>query len=186
MLHMELTRERKYILLAGAILLLCGLLYRFYPSMAGVFAVDETVAVKQEQVRKYQAIIAKKKGLQKKKRLLRKRLQEHEKTLLTGTTASLAAANLQEFIKQVAAAGNIQIDTMRVMSARQEEGSGYTLVPVRFAIYSDIQQLKDLLVQIESAPKLLIVQELRIDSRAERVPGRIRSIMTVEGVMPRK
>jgi len=92
--------------------------------------------------------------------------------------------NLQEFIKKVADAEDIEIDSMRVMSARQEEGAKITLVPVRFVINSNARQLKDLLFQIESGPRLLIVGDLRIDSRAERTPGALRSVMTVEGVMP--
>ncbi len=180
---MELTRERKYILIAGAILLACGVVYRFYPVLIEAFSVEEELAVKQAQIHKYQATIAKKRGLQRTKEALEKRLRTLEKSLLTGNTPSLAAVNLQEFIKQVAGAEAIEIDSMRVMSARQEEGSSYTLVPVRFVINSNIRQLKNLLFQIESAPRLLIIRELRVDSKAERIPGKIRTTMTVEGVM---
>ena len=179
-----MTRERKYILIAGVILLACGLVYRFSPALADVFAVEEKADVMQTQIRKYQSVIAKKKGLQREKQVLGKRLNSIEKRLLPGSTAALAAVNLQEFIKKVAGAEGIEIETMRVMSARQAEGSSYTLVPLRFVITSDMRQLKDLLFQIESGPRLLIVRELRVDSRAERTPGEIRAIMTVEGVMP--
>lgn len=180
---MELTRERKYILIAGVILLACGLVYRFYPALADVFSLEEEVAVKQAQIQKYQAVTAKKKGLQRKKNTLSKRLRALEKTLLKGTTTSLAAVDLQEFIKQVADAEGIEIESMRVMSPKQEEDSNYTLVPVRFVIESNIRQLKNLLFQIESAPRLLIVKELRVGSKAERTPGKIRSLIQAEGVM---
>lgn len=182
---MELTRERKTILIAGAILLACALLYRFAPAISDAFSVGEEAEVMQAQIRNYQSVIAKQEGLQKEIRNLRDRLQSIEKRLLPGSTASLAAVNLQEFIKKVADAEDIEVDSMRVMSARQEEGARFTLVPVRFVINSNARQLKDLLFQIESGPRLLIVRDLRVDSRAERTPGELRSILTVEGVMPR-
>ncbi len=182
---MELTRERKYILTAGAILLACALVYRFAPAVSDAFSVGEEAQVMQSRIRNYQSVVAKQEGLQKEIRNLRNRLKSIEKRLLPGSTASLAAVNLQEFIKKVADAEDIEIDSMRVMSARQEEGARFTLVPVRFVINSNIRQLKDLLFQIESGPRLLIVRDLRVDSREERTPGELRSILTVEGVMPR-
>ena len=180
---MELNRERKYILIAGAVLLICGLVYRFYPMFTDIFSVNEKIAVMQAQVQRYQTIIAKKKGLEKDIRSLRNRLKELEKSLLTGTTTSLAAVNLQDFIKKIAEAENIDIETMRVMSIKQKEDAKYTSVPVRFVIESNIRQLKNLLFQIESAPKLLIIRELDMDSLAHRGSGKIRSIITVEGMM---
>ena len=181
---MQVSRERKYILIIGAILLAFGLIYRFYPALSDVFFLDQEAETLQAQIRKYQSVIAKKEGLQSEKSRLRNRLKSIEKSLLPGSTASLAAVNLQEFIKNAAEAEAIEIDSMRVMSTRQEEGLDYTLVPVRFVINSNGRQLKNLLFQIESAPRLLIIRDLRVDSREERTPGKLRATMTVEGVMP--
>ncbi|MFO7839166.1 MAG: type II secretion system protein GspM [Desulfosalsimonadaceae bacterium] len=181
-----MTRERKYILIAGALLLSLGLIYRFYPVVADFFSVSETVAVKKEQIHKYQKVIAGKKGLQKQKKMLEKRLKTLEKSLLTGTTASLAAVNVQDFIKKIADTEGIDIRSMRVLNPESEkEESKYMMIPVRFSITSGVRQFTNLLWQIESAPRLLIIQELSLDSLASQKPGKIRATVTVAGVMPR-
>jgi hypothetical protein len=181
---MNITKERKYILIAGAVLLFLGLIYRFYPDLYDFFSVQEDIAIKQNQVEKYQSVIAGRKDLEKRKNILEKRLKSLEASLLSGRTASLAAVELQEKIKEAGrSAGGINIDSMRVMSTKKPEDSDYTRVPVRFTVTTDIRQLKELLYQLEAGPKLLIVQELRMDSQALRTPGQIRVTMTIEGIM---
>lgn len=180
-----MNRERKYILIAGALLLTMGLIYRFYPVITDVFSVSETVAVKKEQIHKYQKEIAGKKRLQKRKNLLEKRLKTLEKSLLTGTTASLAAVNVQDFIKKVADVEGIEIRSMRVLNPESEkEKSQYMMIPVRFSIASGVREFKNLLYRIESAPRLLIIQDLSLDSLASQKPGKVRATVTVAGVMP--
>lgn len=180
-----MTRERKYILIAGVVLLAFGLVYRFYPALSGFFSVADQAAVKQSQIRKYQSVTAQKKSLQKQKKGLQKRLKNLETSLLTGTTASLAAVNLQDFIKKIADANEIEISSFRVLSPESEkEEAKYKLIPVRFSITSGVQQFKNLLYEIETAPRLLIVTDLSVDSLHSQKPGRIRAKVTVAGVMP--
>ena len=180
-----MTRERKYILIIGAVLLVCGMLYRFYPAITGFFSVADEAAVKQAQIRKYQSVTAEKKTLQKQKSVLQKRLKKLEGSLLKGTTASLAAVNLQDFIKEIADANEIEISSVRVLSAETgEKDAKYALIPVRFSIISGVRQFKNLLYEIETAPKLLIVTELSVDSFHSQQPGIIRAHITVAGVMP--
>ena len=182
-----MTKERKYILIAGAVLLACGLVYRFYPALSGYFSVADQAAVKQAQIRKYQSAVAQKKSLQKQKSILQNRLKKLETSLLTGTTASLAAVNLQDFIKKIADANDIEINSTRVMSPESEkEEAKYQLIPVRFSITSGVPQFKNLLYEIETAPRLLIITELSVDSLHTQKPGKIRANITVAGVMPQE
>jgi len=76
---MELTRERKYLLIAGAILLACALVYRYAPALTDAFSVGEETELMQAQIRKYQSVIAKKKGLQREIRNLHNRLKSIER-----------------------------------------------------------------------------------------------------------
>jgi vacuolar-type H+-ATPase subunit I/STV1 len=183
--NIQLSREGRLILAAGAILLAAALVYRFYPALSEAFSVSDEVAVKIRQIRKYQEVIAKQDALRKEKKTLQKRLKSLESSLLAGSTESLAAVNLQDFIKKITSAGNMEIDAIRVLTPESGEGADYTLIPVRFTTISGIRQLKDLLFQIESARQLLIVQELSVDSLEPRRPGEIRATITVAGVMPK-
>ncbi|MEZ4566787.1 MAG: hypothetical protein R2860_07395 [Desulfobacterales bacterium] len=65
----------------------------------------------------------------------------------------------------------------------ESEGAGYVRVPVQFSMDSDILQFKDMIYQIETSSRLLVVSELDIRQLRSRDGYRIRSVVTVEGVM---
>ncbi|MFP4533082.1 MAG: type II secretion system protein GspM [Desulfobacterales bacterium] len=182
---MQITRERKYILIIGAVLLACGLVYRFYPALSGFFSVADQAAVKQAQIKKFQSETARKKSLQKQKSILQKRLKKLEGSLLKGTTPSLAAVDLQDFIKKIAEAHEIEISSTRVLNVETEaDEAKYALIPVRFSITAGVREFKNLLYEIEAAPRLLIVTDLSVDTLHSQKPGKIRAHVTVAGVMP--
>ena len=160
-----------------------GMLYRFQPLFYDFFSTEEEINIKLKQINTYQSVIEEKNDLQKKQIILKKRLNKLEGGFLTGSTASLAAVKLQDLIKKITEAEDIQIDSIRVLNPRQQDESNYTLIPVRFTIESNIRKLKGMLFQIESAPELLIIRELSIDSLALRTPGKMRASITVEGIM---
>lgn len=182
---MQISRERKYIFIIGAVLLACGLVYRFYPALSGFFSVADQVEVKHAQIKKFQSVAAQKKSLQKQKSMLQKRLKKIEGSLLKGTTPSLAAVNLQDFIKKIADSNEIEISSTRVLSAKtEEEAAEYALVPVRFSLTAGVREFKNLLYEIETAPRLLIITDLSVDTLHSQQPGKIRAHVTVAGVMP--
>jgi hypothetical protein len=153
--------------------------------LSGFFSVADQVDVKHSQIKKLQSVAAQKMGLQRQKHNLQKRLKKLESSLLKGVTPSLAAVNLQDFIKKISDANEIEISSTRVLSAKTEaEAAKYALIPVRFTLTAGIREFKNLLYEIETAPRLLIITDLSVDTLHSRQPGKIRAHVTVAGVMP--
>lgn len=183
---LEITRERKIILIAGAVLLLLAAIYRFYPQIQPVFSGSDDIQLKQGIIGRYQNVVGRKEQVDADHARMRRILSRVEAGLLSGATESLAAVEIQNVINTIAAANKIKIDTMQVMRTRDAEDAGYAMIPVRFAFGSDIPQLKDMLYGIESHDKLLIVSDVNLALSVAARNGAIRSTITVEGVMKKK
>lgn len=178
-----MTRERKIILLAGAFLLVIGAMYRFWPAIVSTVSVADDIAFKTDQVEKYQQIAARKDQVVKENAGIKKQFRQMESRLLTGSTPSLSAVEIQNTLNAIAEAVGVKFSTMRVMKAVESEEADYVRVPVQFSMDSDILQFKDLIYQIETSSRLLVVSELDIRQLRSRDGYRIRSVVTVEGVM---
>ena len=182
----EITRERKFILIGGAVLLLLASIYRFYPQIRPVFSGSDDIVLKQEILSRYQAVVARKDQVDADYARIGRMLSRIEAGLLSGATESLAAVEIQNIINAIAAANKVKIDTMQVMRTRDADEVGYAMIPVRFAFGSDIPQLKDMLYGIESHNKLLVVADVSFGLSVSARSGSVRSTITVEGVMKKK
>jgi hypothetical protein len=182
----EITKERKIILIGGAVLLFLAAVYRFYPLIDPMFSGSDDIRMKQELIGRYQNVAARSEQVDADHVRIRRILSRVESGLLSGATESLAAVEIQNIINTIAAANKIKIDTMQVMRTREAEDAGYAMIPVRFAFGSDIPQLKDLLYGIESHDKLLLVADVNFALSIAARNGAIRSTITVEGVMKKK
>lgn len=181
-----LNKERKMLLAAGAVLLLLGAIYRFYPDIHAMVSVSEEMALKQKQVETYAGIVAQKKQIEKENAVARRLQNQMEPRFLSGATPSLAAVEIQNTLNGIGAASNVKFVTMRVMKPVEEENTGFIRLPVQFSMTSSIAQLRDIIYKIEASPKLLIVTELDASqSRTRDQMDLIRSTITVEGVMRR-
>ncbi len=179
----KLTKERKIILIGGAILLIIGAIYRFSPSMLSAVSVSDEIAMKKNHVEKYIKVVAQKKRAEKEKEYFKRLFKQTESRLLTGETRSLAAVEIQNILNKIAGAGNVKFMTMRVMKPMEGENAGYVRLPVQFSMNSDINQLKKIIYQIEASAKLLIITGLDSKMTRSRDQQLIRSTITVEGVM---
>jgi hypothetical protein len=182
----EITKERKIILIGGAVLLFLAVAYRFYPLIDPMISGSDDIRMKQELIGRYQNVAARSEQVDADHARIRRILSRVEAGLLSGATESLAAVEIQNIINTIAAANKIKIDTMQVMRTREAEDAGYAMIPVRFAFGSDIPQLKDMLYGIESHDKLLLVADVNFALSVTARNGAIRSTVTVEGVMKKK
>jgi len=179
----KITKEQKYILIAGMVLLFIGALYRFYPDVYGFVSAADDIEFKKRSIEKYLQVVAQQKGLEKQKNQLNHELTKMEAKLLTGNTPSLAAVEVQGIINEIVQSNNIKVQTMQVLEPKESGDIGYVAIPVRFSFASNIFQLKDIICKIESPAKLLAIKELSVDRNARGSTGEIRATMTVEGVM---
>lgn len=184
----KIDKQKKYILLAAGILLLFGIIYRFFPFFKGIQEAGAEIVLKERQLAKYRQMVQEGDDLQAKINFLTRTLKRVEFGLLTGETPALAAVNVQNILDEVASRSELEIKRVRVLKPEKMDGEKYLIVPVQFTISSTIGQLKEILYRIESSPKYLTIKKISISVRHGRRRhmadlGQIQSDLTVAGVM---
>ena len=137
-----LTKERKMILAFGAVVLLLGAIYRFYPNIHAMVSVSDEMAVKQKQVETYAGIVAQRQQIAKENATVKRLLNQTEARLLAGATPSLAAVEIQNILNAIGAQSNVKFVSMRVMKPEEDEKTGFVRLPVQFSMNSSISHLK--------------------------------------------
>ncbi|HEY3306704.1 MAG TPA: type II secretion system protein GspM [Candidatus Binatia bacterium] len=94
----------------------------------------------------------------------RAELKSLEPLLLTSDTASVSASDLQQTVQGLASRGGAQVISTRVLSP--ETLGPFTRIPIQLEISGLIEQVAGLIQGIESAPKLLVVNEINVRSFA--------------------
>ena len=181
---MKLSKERKVILLIGAVLLVPALIYRYAPPLEGLLAFGEATAVREEKLASYRRIAKKRVALEAHLNALKSLLTKAEDGLLSGKTAALAAVEVQNILKRIVTAKGAQVRTMRVLTPKEESEGAYLGILVQATIQSNVRQLKDVLYDIENSRILLNIQELRVRSARRRYSeDQLQSTITVAGYL---
>lgn len=180
-----MTRERKIILVVGAVLLLAGAVYRFWPAAGIRTGSGEATAKKLERLERYRAVAAQKDRLQSEWVALNRALAGAENALLSGSTPALAGVDLQNILTDVAGRSEIDIRSMRMVSGRNEEAL-FPTVRVQVHFQGTVSALQKFLYRIEAYPKLLRIAEARFQAPGGAKGGAIQGNLTVEGLMPGK
>ncbi|MCP4692960.1 MAG: hypothetical protein GY859_33270 [Desulfobacterales bacterium] len=182
-MKISINKERKVILGVGVLLLLAGVVYRFYPDVRGYFLSRGDVALKEQRLLTYEKMIQKKEDLKTELQLLKVSLGKAESGLLTGKTRALAAVDVQNIINGIVSRNEAQVQRMRVLTPVDHGKTGYLGIPVQITLRCSIRQLKEVLYSIETSRKLLRMTELKIRSIKRRHADIIQSTLTVEGFM---
>ncbi len=112
---------------------------------------------------------------------------EVESQFLSGPNAAVAAADLQEILKNLTEAHGVQLTSTKVLSPR--ETGPYVEVPVQVQLSGTLDQLLTVLYHVEHEKKLLFIPELEIN--APRWLARRKQVTTIQmnlvvaGVMPK-
>ena len=183
MMKFSLTRERKYILIGGVILLFLGLVYRAAPLFQGIYDGGTQIAAKEKQLAKYQRAIEEGEELEKRLAALTSALKRGESGFLTGKTPSLAAVDMQNILNAVTSKNGVEIKSMRVLKAAKQDDTKYLSIPVKFSIVSTVRQMKEILYGIETSGKYLTVREIRIIVPRRKNKEQLKVNMTVAGFM---
>ena len=112
-----------------------------------------------------------------------KRFDKLADGFLTAATPAVAASELQKIVKEMAAQAKTEVRSERILPPADR---GELLeIPVEIAVSCEIRQLVDLLARLDSAPKLLPVQDLKIRVVNLTQPKDLLVTLTVSGfVMP--
>jgi len=183
MIKISLTRERKYILIGGAILLFFGLMYRALPLFQGIYDGGAQITAKEKQLAKYQRAIEEGGKLEKRLAALTSALKRGESGFLTGKTPSLAAVDMQNILNVITSKSGVEIKSMRVLKAAKQDDTKYLSIPVKFSIVPTVRQMKEILYGIETSGKYLTVRKIRITVPRRKGREQLKVDMTVAGFM---
>ena len=92
----------------------------------------------------------------------RAEIKAQEPKLLTGDTPSVNASDLQETVQALATREGTQVITTRVLNP--ETAGSFSKIGIQMEIGGQIQQIANLIKGIDTAPKLLVVDEINIRS----------------------
>lgn len=92
----------------------------------------------------------------------RAQVKAQEPKFLTGDTASVSASDLQETVQAMATREGTQVITTRVLNP--EVVGSFSKIGIQMEIGGQIQQIANLIRGIETAPKLLVIDEINVRS----------------------
>jgi Tfp pilus assembly protein PilO len=179
-----MDKRRRSILIAGTVLLLFGLAYRFVPYFEGVQGGETEIAAQKKRIAKYRQTVKGRGELEASLATLNKSLEQAEAVLLTGKTEALAAVDVQNVLNEIALGSGVEIKSVQVLKSPQKDSDQYVSVPVQFSVNATIRQLKDILYKIEASPKFfLTVERIGISVAGAGSAGQMRADITVSGIM---
>jgi hypothetical protein len=183
-LTLIVDKRRRYLLIAGAVLLLFGLAFWLFPFFEGIQGGQTDIAAQKKRVAKYRQAVKGRGELEARLVSLNKSLEQAEVGLLTGKTAALAAVDIQNILNEIALGSGVEIKSVQVLTSQKQDSDQYISVPVQFTVSATIRQLKDILYKIEASPKFfLTVERIGISVTGAGGPGQMRVDITVSGIM---
>ena len=156
-------RERALVYLTGAILLF----------FVGKFAIATPLLDRQARIKgqlesqpqllqKNLRYLSQKESLLAALEVARNQIKAIEPALLTGDTPSVTASDLQETVQSLATREGTQVITTRVLNP--EPSGSFSKIAIQMEIGGQVQQLANLIRSIESAQKLLVIDEINVRS----------------------
>jgi Tfp pilus assembly protein PilO len=158
-------REKALVTLSLAILvLLIGRAFVYAPLIARMNKTAEQLELEPQRLERNLRYITRKPEIMTGLDKARAELKTLEPLLLTADTASVSASDLQRTAQEFASRGGTQVVSTRVLAP--ESLGTFTRIPIQLEVSGLIEQIAGLIQNIETAPKLLVINEINIRSFA--------------------
>lgn len=143
--------------------------YGYLRVQSDVAALKENEAVKAKTLQKYITLISEKPEIEKQLAALKETRKADESKLVEGKTLSLAAAALQDMVKDIVTRGGGTISSQRV--GKPETLGNFKVITVSIdTILPDPRALRDILYSIETQTPYLKIKQVDIRVRNFRDP----------------
>jgi hypothetical protein len=162
----------------GATALFLLLNFGVLPLLEGLGASPEAVQQKESELRREKQLLAAEALEKTRLSAARERLTGLEASLLESSTPSLANAEWQRLVRQLAESKDIELGSSELLRT-QDLGAGYSLVTGRALFRCRLDQLVDLLAAIAASPKLLSVSGLSVFASQSDSQGRMSVQLTI-------
>ena len=162
----------------GAVVLFLFLDYGMLPLFEGLGASPEVVQQKEVELRRDKRLLAEEPLEKTSLSAARERLKGLEAGLLESSSPSLANAEWQRLVGQLADSKAIELGSSELLRT-QELGAGYSLLTGRVQFRCRLDQLVDFLVGLAGFPKLLSVTGLTVFASQGDPQGRLNVQLTI-------
>ena len=175
-------RDRRALQAGGAALALWVLLrFAILPAWDQLQQARAELPARENALIKYRQAIAQMDTAKKSAEGLEARLRESQAGLLESSSAALASAEIQEWIKQVSSNHGIELRSSDFLALRPQ-ANGYAELPIGVQFECRLDQFVDFLAELRSGPKIVAIPRLHVQSRDG--PAKLLSVsMTLAGVM---
>jgi Tfp pilus assembly protein PilO len=177
----NISRRDKQFLTVGALALLLFLVinYIIIPFIQSEREIREGTEQKEVTLEKYERIIAGRAEVEKQLAQVKKKQTQLNAKLLTGSTPSLAAADMQKMLEKIAATHDLEMKSVKVQDG-EKQGDLLT-IPLEIRLQTDLERTRKFLADIEKSQKYLIVPSLKISVQNQRDPKEVIVTMVVTG-----
>ncbi len=167
-----MKKNRTLILTIPVMMILVGLIFYQYIYLGvqkELMTMKESQAIKTKTLEKYVNLIAEKPEIEKNLASLKETRDAEDAKLIEGQTPSLAAANLQERVKEIVIRNGGTISSERV--GKPEDLDSFKVISISIdTVLPDTRALSDVLYAIETQTPSLNVKELDIRVKNFREP----------------
>jgi Tfp pilus assembly protein PilO len=141
--------------------------------------IREGTEQKEVTLEKFEKIIAGRAEVEKQLVQVKRKQTQLNSKLLTGSTPSLAAAEMQKMLEKISATHDLELKSVKVQDG-EKQGDLLT-IPLEIRLQTDLDRTRKFLADIEKNQKYLIVPSLKISVQNQRDPKEVIVTMVVTG-----
>jgi Tfp pilus assembly protein PilO len=173
-------RDKRFLTVGAAGLLLFLVInYIIIPFIESEREIKEGTEQKEVTLEKFEKIIAGRAEVEKQLAQLKKKQTQMNAKLLTGSTPSLAAADMQKMLEKISGTHDLELKSVKVQDG-EKQGDLLT-IPLEIRLQTDLERTRKFLADIEKNQKYLIVPSLKISVQNQRDPKEVIVTMVVTG-----
>ena len=179
----NLSRRERTIIGAAIFVgvLVVGWLYVFEPIREKNETTADLVPVRQELLARRRQLVERKATIAAELQGVDQRIEALGGRLLTAATPAVAASELQNIVKEMAGAAQMETRSERILTP--VERGELLEIGVEIAVSGEIRQLVDLLTRVESSPKLLRIQDVKVRVMNISQPKELLTTLVVAGLI---
>ncbi len=174
-------RALQILVLAGGLILLT--VYVIFPLWDAAADSGNVISLREKTLRKYRALAQAAPEEESGLKTLKARLQEAEAGLLAAKTGPLAAAEVQQLVRDLATAQGIQVRNVDFMPPRKL-GADYAAVPVSASFNAGMDQVTGLLNALQGNAKILVLDQMNLTAanNADLTRKQVNAYLVIYGV----
>ena len=144
---------------------------------------DEEISLKRRVLLKYQEYLQNRNAVKEELDRTFKQYEAVQQRLLSGETAQLGSANLQEIIKRLSEKNGISIRSFRILEPKEMNVYRKVFLHIEFNPIPNLLNLSQFIYDIEHHEKELMISEMDLLAFNPRMPNSIQGSLVISGLM---